>query len=215
MNMNKLEKGVKYLSHRFVSSPVNITTGYKMIISNDHSRYSNGDIVYIWRSPRLNRLEDAIRVRCVTIDRFPAEYHDIVMGNDVALPVDLFETLNGGKLVGHLEMCSLDDSEFHSWYRYWELFPQYEKEIDKIYPLCILKDRYSGCYSGGEWTAWVSGIDYIPDDVFGDDVECSKCWDNLRSLRNAGKMMFGVGDTVDEALKDLLRAYKVNRNTEV
>lgn len=195
-------------TNRFISRPVNITTGYTMIISNDHSSYSNGDIVYIWKSPKLDSLEDAIRVRCVTIDKFPKEYHDIVMGNDVALPVDLFETLNDGKLAEQLEICSLDDQEFHCWHRYWELFPRYEKEIDKLYPLCTLKDRYGGGYSGGEWTAWVSGIDYIPRGVFDDDVECSKCWDNLRSSRKEGNIMFGVGDTVDEALKDLLRAYK-------
>jgi hypothetical protein len=215
--MYRAEKGIKYLSNRFISRPVNIITGYKMIISNDNSSYSNGDIVYIWRSPKLNSLEDAIRVRCVTIDKFPTwrKYHDIVMGNDVALPVDLFETLNDGKLAGQLEICSLDEPEFNGWRRYWELVPQYEKEIDKIYPLCVLKDRYSGSYSGGEWTAWVSGIDYIPRGVFDDDVECLKCWNNLRSSRKEGKIMFGVGDTVDEALKDLLRAYKVNKNTEV
>lgn len=186
-----------------------------MIISNSHSSYRDGDIVYIWRYPSLDSLEDAIRVRCITIDEFPEEYRDIVVGDDVALPVELLETLNDGKLTGQLEICSLDDSEFHSWYRYWELLPQYEKDIDKFYPLCVLNDRYGGNYSGGEWTAWVSGIDYIPSGVFDDDVECSKCWDNLRNERKSGKIIFGVGDTADEALKDLLRAYKVNTNTEV
>lgn len=215
--MDKLEKGIRYLPYMLNARPVaNLIDGYKMIIPTTHPSYRDGDIVYIWRSIKLSGLEDVICVRCITIDHFPEKYRDIFThSSDVALPVELYETLNYGKLSGKMQIFSLPYSEFHNWNRYHELLPQYEKEIDELYPLCVLKDRYGGVYSGGKWTAWISGIDWVPEGIFGDDVECAICWDNLRNERKAGKILFGVGNSVDEALRELLRCYKYTNKGEI
>lgn len=81
---------------------------------------------------------------------------------------------------------------------------EFQDKIDNLYPLCIISDRYGGCYSGGNYTAWMTGIDYIPEGVFDDDVECSLTWNELKAKRNEHKIVFGVGNTPNEALRDLI-----------
>lgn len=81
---------------------------------------------------------------------------------------------------------------------------EFQNKIDRIYPLCVISDSYGGCYSGGNYTAWTTGIDYIPDGIFSDDVECAFTWNDLKAERNEHKIAFGVGNTPDEALRDLI-----------
>ena len=66
----------------------------------------------------------------------------------------------------------------------------------EIYPLTIIADRYSGCYSGGEYTAWNLDFYNVPKEIDYDDVACNKFW-----LDN--KTPVGKGNTPQEAIKDL------------
>lgn len=86
------------------------------------------------------------------------------------------------------------------------------KLIDGLYPLAIISDRYGGVYSGGNYTAWICGIDYIPEGVFGDDVSCMVTWNTLKSERELGEYIYGVGNSIDETLRDL--AYYVLKSRE-
>ena len=80
---------------------------------------------------------------------------------------------------------------------------EFQDKIDNLYPLRIISDRYTGCYSGVNYTAWTTGIDHIPRGIFSDDVECALTWAELKTKRDEHKIAFGVGDTPDEALRDL------------
>ena len=40
------------------------------------------------------------------------------------------------------------------------------------YPLTIVHDRYNGCYSGGEFTAWNLYPQDVPEEIDSDDVNC-------------------------------------------
>ena len=83
--------------------------------------------------------------------------------------------------------------------------------IKECYPFCIIKDRHSGTYSRGEYTAWVCDIGFIPEGIFGDDFDCAGAaacagaWEKLRRQRKNGEIVYGVGNTPDEATKDLAR----------
>ena len=65
---------------------------------------------------------------------------------------------------------------------------------NSVYPLAIIKDRYDGTYSGGEYLAF--NAEYIPAGVNGDDVECANFWNNT-------EMIVGRGSTPNEAVNDL------------
>lgn len=71
-----------------------------------------------------------------------------------------------------------------------------EKYSDYKYPLTIIADRYTGVYSGGEFTAWP--LDYwdIPDGPESGDVECQEFWENYDGI-------VGRGATIQEAADDL------------
>ncbi len=86
---------------------------------------------------------------------------------------------------------------------------EYNKYED-IYPLTIILDRYNGAYSGGKWLAFNQYYYNIPEEIDDGDVECCVFWSNQRSLEknNENYMIIGIGDTIDEAMKDLLK--KVN-----
>ena len=70
--------------------------------------------------------------------------------------------------------------------------------FESIYPLTITKDRYSGCYSGGEFTAWNLGPEEMPTEPFSDDVDCAGFW-----WGNRNGLAVGVGNTVEEAVGNL------------
>lgn len=79
---------------------------------------------------------------------------------------------------------------------------------DDIYPLTIVSDRYSGAYSGGNYTAWNLLSDDLPPAIDGDDVDCHAFW-----LEN--KTPVGKGCTVNEALLDLYLKLKMGDSPEL
>lgn len=83
----------------------------------------------------------------------------------------------------------------HPEYVDWKVF----NHIDTIYPLTIKADRYSGVYSGGEYTAWPYNEADMPEEVFGDDVSCANEWGIIKSER----WLVGIGCTPSVALVDL------------
>jgi hypothetical protein len=88
-----------------------------------------------------------------------------------------------------------------------------QKVLDDAYPLCVIKDRYGGTYSGGEYTAWCCGVGYIPDGVFEDDITCGSTWGGLKEARKKGEAAYGIGETPDDALRDLAKA--MIRNSKI
>lgn len=82
-----------------------------------------------------------------------------------------------------------------------------DKELPDIYPLTIVNDRYSGTYSGGEYTAWARYPKDIPEAVFSDD---NTCWNYFRTTRD----IYGRGVTPNEAIIDLEKRSKENADNE-
>lgn len=91
-------------------------------------------------------------------------------------------------------------------------------EFFDIYPLTITKDRYTGVYSGGEWTAWYCDADDIPPEIASDDVTCCEFWSMahdakvsrlgyLEYMTNGDFQcpVFGIGGTIEAAVTDLKR----------
>lgn len=78
---------------------------------------------------------------------------------------------------------------------------------DEIYPLIIVSDRYTGTYSGGQYTAWNLSADELPDGIDGDDVECMAFWRN-------NTIPVGKGRTVSEALADLYVQLKNDKDAD-
>lgn len=66
-----------------------------------------------------------------------------------------------------------------------------------IHPCTIINDRYSGCYSGGKWTAWPLDMDQISDGYLGGDPD-------EMMLFSDETLIYGKGDTPDQAYKDLI-----------
>lgn len=89
-----------------------------------------------------------------------------------------------------------------------------QKVLEGVYPLCVIKDRYGGVYSGGEYTAWSCGTAYIPDGVFEDDITCGRTWGALKEARDKGEFVYGVGKTPEEALRDLAKTIIMNSKEE-
>ena len=65
------------------------------------------------------------------------------------------------------------------------------------YPLTIVRDRYTGCYSGGKFTAWNLYPEDIPEEIYADDVGCSIFFSRT-------KIVYGRGKTPDDAIMDLI-----------
>ena len=70
--------------------------------------------------------------------------------------------------------------------------------IDDIYPLTIICDRYCGAYSGGKYTAWNKEFYNIPEEVSADDNTCWSFWDECPSK-------VGIGNSVTDAVNDLIK----------
>lgn len=83
----------------------------------------------------------------------------------------------------------------HPEYVEWDVF----NRMDTIYPLTIKADRYSGVYSGGEYTAWPCIEANIPVEVFADDASCAYIWGVIKSERR----IVGIGCTPSVAMLDL------------
>ena len=72
--------------------------------------------------------------------------------------------------------------------------------MDELYPITIIKDRYSGTYSGAKWLAfndYEENVGILP--IHGSDVNCQEFWS-----RHANNYYpIGKGLTPNDALADL------------
>lgn len=77
--------------------------------------------------------------------------------------------------------------------------PEQEQAARKavIYPTTIVQDRYGGCYSGGEYTAWLLEPWEVPGEIGCGDLICGAFWAE-------NTLPYGKGDTPDEAERDLI-----------
>ena len=82
-----------------------------------------------------------------------------------------------------------------------------KKEIEHIYPLTIVKDRYGGGYSKGYYLAFNLEPWDVPEDINGSDVDCICFWDE-----EAKEFAIGKGDTAQEAIDDLARKLQPAEN---
>lgn len=71
-----------------------------------------------------------------------------------------------------------------------------QTDCEDIYPLVIIKDRYTGVYSNGKYTAWNMYFEDIPREIDEDDVTCRNFWHSYEEV-------VGLGDTPNEAVEDL------------
>ncbi len=74
-------------------------------------------------------------------------------------------------------------------------------KIEYIYPLTIIKDRYEGAYSGGEFTAWNHKHIYIPTGIDMSDNECACAWGKIK---NDDRYLFGIGETPHRSVCNLI-----------
>lgn len=83
---------------------------------------------------------------------------------------------------------------------------KYNKYED-IDPLTIIPDNYNGAFSGGKWLAFNAYYYNIPDEIDDGDMECWNFWDEQKRLEKNNKnyLRIGVGNTIDEAMNDLLK----------
>ena len=83
----------------------------------------------------------------------------------------------------------------------------YEPQTDcnDIYPLVIIKDRYTGVYSNGKYTAWNMFFEDIPKEIDEDDVTCHNFWHSYNGI-------VGLGETPSGAIEDLRKKLNVERN---
>jgi hypothetical protein len=70
---------------------------------------------------------------------------------------------------------------------------------DRLDPVTIVPDRYSGTYSGAPWLAFPLNPSDVPDEPSGGDIIAATWW------AQAGDVPVGRGDTPDHAHADLLR----------
>lgn len=75
--------------------------------------------------------------------------------------------------------------------------------LENDYPLTIVKDRYSGAYSGGEYCAFPLLYFEMPQEVSGNDKVCSSYWSEEDNL----PYLVGIGSTPEEAWQDLHDKY--------
>lgn len=85
------------------------------------------------------------------------------------------------------------------------------KDNRDIYPLTIISDRYSGCYSGAKFLAFNLNRNNIPEDIGGSDPDEMCFWDTFEATEKYDtyhNYIIGKGDTVQEAFNDLYNKLK-------
>ena len=75
---------------------------------------------------------------------------------------------------------------------------------NEIYPLTIIKDRYTGVYSGGKYTAWNMYHDEIPKEIDEDDVTCINFWAYNDIPVGIGETIYSAIESLKENLKKIL-----------
>lgn len=91
------------------------------------------------------------------------------------------------------------------------------KEVDKLYPLTIITDRYSGVYSGAKYLAINRNYDEIPLEIDGNDVTCMEWWDefyqnpNMENTYLNRKLLIGKGKTIIKAVNNLIKQLNENK----
>lgn len=80
-----------------------------------------------------------------------------------------------------------------------------------VYPVTIIQDRYSGTYSGGQWTAFNLYKEQVPDAVDDSDVPCREFW----TLASNFHLAIGRGATPDEAFEDLKKRLEDKRSVKL
>lgn len=79
------------------------------------------------------------------------------------------------------------------------------KELNDVYPVTIIDDRYGGCYSGGKYLAFNLEAWDVPKGVsWGGDVDCAGFWAD-----EAPNYVIGKGNTPDRAYQDLVERVKI------
>jgi hypothetical protein len=85
---------------------------------------------------------------------------------------------------------------------------EFERKLEDFKNINVVKDRYCGTYSNGMWSAWPCENELIPGGISTDDVTCARTWAYLRSERKNHNILFGIGDSPEEAMRDLIRWYE-------
>lgn len=80
-----------------------------------------------------------------------------------------------------------------------------QTDCEDIYPLVIIKDRYTGVYSNGKYTAWNMYFEDIPREIDEDDVTCHNFWHSYDGI-------VGLGETPNDAIQDLRKKLNSERN---
>ena len=75
-----------------------------------------------------------------------------------------------------------------------------EGDMKDIYPCVIVADRYTGAYSGAEWTAWNRYIHDIPQEIDGGDMECWEFWGKTKEIVGKGKTPADAYESLRAAL---------------
>ena len=70
--------------------------------------------------------------------------------------------------------------------------------INEIYPLTIIRDRYDGIYSGGMYLAFNLDYDEIPSEISGSDIPCLEWWKENKYI------LVGKGYDITSAIFDLI-----------
>lgn len=75
-----------------------------------------------------------------------------------------------------------------------------EDDYTVINGITVITDRYCGTWSGGKFTAWDMPLREIPYAVADNDIPCREFWHT-----KAKEYLIGIGDTPEEAYKDLIK----------
>ena len=78
-------------------------------------------------------------------------------------------------------------------------------EYDKIYPVTIVSDIYSGTYSKACFLAFNTNEQNIPNGIDADDCNCAEFWDEQESNPT---FIIGKGGTPNDAYIDLYKKLK-------
>ena len=77
-------------------------------------------------------------------------------------------------------------------------------ERGELYPLTIVRDPYTGLYSGATWVALHQYPEFVPDEITGQENEHATFWRTLDLLANP----VGKGDTPERAVQNLYAELK-------